>query len=258
MLWRRCSMPMSAGSKRCKNKNGHYIFQRLESEAQANMQKEQHVARYHQSLCRSSRRTIQTESTFASSQNSRFLTGTRTQGAGVDHRLMGQLFGPWRSPSQILNETFLQIWMWDHNQPFYCAGGECWWLGRTGKLRHWPRFWQIWNGEMLAVLSTIVCLFEYELYHLRFGQVLALTWSGSHPTGDKEGESVRAATNFGNTAFLWIISRILRGHWEDISGIATYLQVWLVGRVLQWRLLLEQDGVRLLFVILPALFIITQ
>ena len=97
---------------------------------------------------------------------------------------------------------------------------------------------------MLAVLSTIVWLFKYEVYYLRFGQVLALTWSGSHPTGDKEGESVRAATNFGNTAFLWIISRILRGHWEDISRIATHIQVWLVGRVLQWRLLLEQDGVR--------------
>ena len=101
MLWRRCSMPMSAGSKRCKNKNGHYIFQRLESEAQANMQKEQHVARYHQSLCRSNKRTIQMELMFASSQNSQFPTGTRTQGAGVDHRLMDQLFGPWRSPSQI-------------------------------------------------------------------------------------------------------------------------------------------------------------
>ena len=77
------------------------MFKRLESEVQANMQKEQHVARYHQSLCRSNKRTIQMESMFASSQNSRFPTGTRTPGAGVDHRQMGQLLGPWRSPSQI-------------------------------------------------------------------------------------------------------------------------------------------------------------
>ena len=77
------------------------MFKRLESEVQANMQKEQHVARYHQSLCRCSRRTIQTESTFASSQNSQFPTETRTQGAGVDHRQMDQLFGLWRSLSEI-------------------------------------------------------------------------------------------------------------------------------------------------------------
>ena len=70
---------------------------------------------------------------------------------------------------------------------------------------------------MLAVLSTIVCLFEYEVYHLRFGQVLALTWSGSPPTGDKEGKSARAVANFGPTAYLWIyrgycgVSKIFTG-----------------------------------------------
>ena len=71
---------------------------------------------------------------------------------------------------------------------------------------------------MLAVLSTIVCLFEYEVYHLRFGQVLALTWSGSHPTGDKEGKSARSAANLElteTTAFLWIY----RGYCEDIARI---------------------------------------
>ena len=82
---------------------------------------------------------------------------------------------------------------------------------------------------MLAVLSTIVCLFEYEVYHLRFGQVLALTWSGLHPTGDKGGESARAAAYLGTKAFLWIY----REYCEDIARIFSYLQVRPVGRVLQ-------------------------
>ena len=45
---------------------------------------------------------------FESSRNSQFPTGTRTQGVGVDHRQMDQLFGPWHSPSQILNEFFFK------------------------------------------------------------------------------------------------------------------------------------------------------
>ena len=61
---------------------------------------------------------------------------------------------------------------------------------------------------MLAVLSTIVCLFEFEFYHLRFGQVLALTWSGSPPTGDKEGKSARAVANLEPKCFSGYIGYI--------------------------------------------------
>ena len=64
---------------------------------------------------------------------------------------------------------------------------------------------------------------EDEVYHIRFGQVLALTWSGSHPTGDKEGESARAAAiNFGTTVFLWILRGKLHVYrcdlWEEFSS----------------------------------------
>ena len=97
------------GSKGAKTKMGTLCSSDWSQRSRPTCRKKQHLARYHQSLCRSNKRTIRMESMFESSRNSQFPTGTRTQGVGVDHKLMDQLFGPWHSPSDILNETFLQI-----------------------------------------------------------------------------------------------------------------------------------------------------